>query len=62
VRIRIRRVRIHSRYEITLAIPDLDTNDNLGPDPQKVAVGQNRIAIADPDPEQRFCYLRKVLR
>jgi hypothetical protein len=37
VRIRIRKVRIRSRYEITLAIPDLETNGNLDPDPQKVA-------------------------
>jgi hypothetical protein len=43
-------VQIHSRFEIMLAIPDLDTNNNLYPDPRKVVQSRNRIAIADPDP------------
>jgi hypothetical protein len=30
-------MQIRNRYEVTLAIPDLETNGSLDPDPRKVA-------------------------
>jgi hypothetical protein len=37
VRIRIQGMWIRSRYEVALAIPDLETDGSLDPDPRKVA-------------------------